>query len=72
VVKNGENAGHGRTAKPVRLTISLPPEDYLQLQRQAGELRVSLAWVVRNAVSSYLTQTGDPPRPHGTKGSKKP
>lgn len=72
MVKDGENAGHGRAAKPVRLTISLPREDYLQLQRQAGELRVSLAWVVRSAVSSYLTETGDPPRPHGTRGSKKP
>lgn len=38
----------------VRASISFPQEDYKRLEELAGEKRVSLAWVVREAVRVYL------------------
>ena len=37
-----------------RLSISVPKEDKEALERIAGEKRVSLAWVIRDAVTQYL------------------
>ena len=38
----------------VRASISFPRDAYEQLEELAGEKRVSLAWVVRDAVRVYL------------------
>lgn len=38
----------------VRATISFPELQYMELERIAHEQRVSLAWVVRDAVQEYL------------------
>ena len=38
----------------VRASISFPKQQYLVLERIAADHRVSLAWVVRDAVDSYL------------------
>ena len=38
----------------VRASISFDSEDYNQLERLAVEKKVSLAWVVREAVSLYI------------------
>ncbi len=38
----------------IRASISFPNEDYEQLERLAVQKRVSLAWVVREAVRKYL------------------
>ena len=45
-----------QTAKrSVRTTVSIPANDYEQLERLAEQKRVSVAWVVREAVDKYLT-----------------
>jgi hypothetical protein len=38
-----------------RITISVPTTDYEHLLRVAESKRVSMAWVVRDAVEKYLT-----------------
>lgn len=45
------DAGQERT---VRASISFPEEQYSVLEKIAAEHRVSLAWVVRDAVDGYL------------------
>ena len=42
------------TAASVRASISFPPEVYRTLENIAKEKKVSLAWVVREAVDTYL------------------
>lgn len=37
-----------------RLSISIPAEDKVALEKIAAEKKVSLAWVLRDAVSKYL------------------
>lgn len=43
-----------RSKEIVRASISFDSEDYEQLERMASEKKVSLAWVVREAVSLYI------------------
>jgi len=38
----------------VRASVSFPHDDYAMLEKMASKKRVSVAWVVREAVSSYL------------------
>lgn len=38
----------------VRVSVSLDADDYADLKHIAKDKRVSLAWVVRDAVSDYL------------------
>lgn len=40
--------------KTVRTTVSFPTEDYAVLEQLAKEKRVSVSWVVRDAVEGYL------------------
>lgn len=40
--------------RTVRASISFPEQHYMVLEQIAAEHRVSLAWVVREAVDSYL------------------
>jgi metal-responsive CopG/Arc/MetJ family transcriptional regulator len=40
--------------RTVRASISFPEDEYAELERIAQHQRVSLAWVVREAVHSYL------------------
>ena len=40
--------------RTVRASVSFPEDQYAELERIALEQRVSLAWVVRDAVQSYL------------------
>ena len=42
--------------RTVRASVSFPEDQYAELERIALEQRVSLAWVVREAVQSYLVQ----------------
>jgi len=37
-----------------RATISLPQEDYNKLEEIAYQKRVSIAWVIREAVTEYI------------------
>ena len=59
VVKNGaQMAGQvpGQIGEvgTVRATISFPAQHYAELEKLAQSRRVSLAWVVRDAVEKYL------------------
>lgn len=40
--------------RTVRASVSFPEDQYVELERIALDLRVSLAWVVRDAVQTYL------------------
>lgn len=42
------------TERTVRASISFPEQQYLFLEKIAEENKVSLAWVVRDAIDSYL------------------
>jgi metal-responsive CopG/Arc/MetJ family transcriptional regulator len=37
-----------------RATVSLPQEDYSKLEEIAYKKRVSIAWVIRDAVTEYI------------------
>jgi predicted transcriptional regulator len=45
-----------RNHKSARTTVSLPSEDYEELEKIAVKNRVSVAWVIREAVSHYLAE----------------
>ena len=40
----------------VRTSVTLSADDYSELERIAEKKKVSVAWVVRDAVDSYLNQ----------------
>lgn len=40
--------------RTVRASVSFPEDQYAELERIAKSQRVSLAWVVREAVQTYL------------------
>ena len=42
------------TARPVRVSVSFDAADYAEIKDIARYKRVSTAWVVRDAVASYL------------------
>lgn len=42
--------------RTVRASISFPEGQYAEMERIAQSQRVSLAWVVREAVQDYLVQ----------------
>lgn len=41
-------------AESIRLSISIPAQDYADIKQTAETKRVSIAWVVRDAVRLYL------------------
>ncbi len=43
-------------SETVRASISFPAEDYAELERLASTMKVSLAWVVRQATEQYLAK----------------
>ena len=54
--RNPRNNGHAENA--IRLTVSFPKNEHDLIERLALAKHVSLSWVVREAVRSYL---GDSP-----------
>lgn len=49
--------GHTMTQKQsIRTTVSIPEEDYEFIAKQADEKKVSLSWVVREAVAEYRSK----------------
>lgn len=42
--------------RTMRASVSFPEDQYAELERIALKHRVSLAWVVREAVQTYLVQ----------------
>ena len=62
----------GRALEPRRrVSVSFDAADYEELQRIAAAKRVSVAWVVRDAVAAYIFQRGPlfrpPPRSRPTR-----
>jgi hypothetical protein len=51
--KTAEPDGSGEE-RTIRASISFPESQYQLLEKVAAEHRVSLAWVVRDAVSQYM------------------
>jgi hypothetical protein len=47
---------HGEQDAPKRATVSLPQGDYNRLEEIAYQKRVSVAWVIRDAVTEYITE----------------
>lgn len=55
MAKRQTKAPHnGQEPGAARLSITIPPDDYTDLKRTAHLKRVSIAWVVRDAVHQYL------------------
>ena len=54
--------------KVERLSISISAEDKAGLERIANEKRVSLAWVIRDAVTRYLATEEKSDRAPGKRG----
>jgi hypothetical protein len=40
--------------KSVRTTVSIPPEDYETIEKIAKRKRVSVGWVIRDALVEYI------------------
>lgn len=54
-----------------RTSVSLPAGDYAELERVARQQRVSVAWVIRDAVTRYLTDRNPLFRPaESTRGNE--
>ena len=43
--------------KPSRASVSFPPELYKEIELLAKDKKVSVAWVVREAVEKYVVDT---------------
>ncbi len=43
-----------KTGRMPRTSISFPPETYRNLEKLAEDRKVSVAWIVRDAVDRYL------------------
>ena len=43
--------------KAVRTTVSLPTEQYQQLQLLADQYGLSIAWLIRQAVNDFLSRS---------------
>jgi hypothetical protein len=52
--RRGGRPPSGRPAS-IRVTASFPPDTYRTLAALAKQKRVSLAWVLRDAVQQYVT-----------------
>jgi hypothetical protein len=71
MVKDGSRKRKKRAEQAIRLTISLPLDDYTHLCAEAERMHVSLAWVIRRAVSSHVEATRSGLPDSSSKGSKK-
>lgn len=56
----------------VRTTVTIPKTDYSEIEKIARDKRVSVAWVVREAVAEYLADNPESDdRPAAKKKVKK-
>lgn len=55
-MKASRAGGRQPEAETVRASISFPAGDYAELERLAATMKVSLAWVVRQAIEEYLAK----------------
>ncbi|CAJ0864642.1 ribbon-helix-helix domain-containing protein [Ralstonia mannitolilytica] len=59
-MKSSRTSAQQSDTETVRASISFPAGDYAELQRLAASMKVSVAWVVRQAIEEYLAK-----REHG-------
>ena len=52
----GTNKGKGRQSAAPRVSVTLPADTHETLERIAREKKVSVAWVMRDAVEQYIAQ----------------
>lgn len=55
-MKSSRASAQQSDTETVRASISFPAGDYAELQRLAANMKVSLAWVVRQAIEEYLAK----------------
>lgn len=55
-MKSSRASAQQSDTETVRASISFPAGDYAELQRLAANMKVSLAWVVRQAIEDYLAK----------------
>lgn len=64
MVKTKKKTAREASGKMPRTTVSLPAETQEQLERIAKQRKVSVGWVIRDAVDKYLA--AENPLFHGT------
>jgi metal-responsive CopG/Arc/MetJ family transcriptional regulator len=64
-MKTNRISGKDAEARTVRASISFPADVYTELERIADEKKVSLAWVVRDAVEQYVRTASEKPARKG-------
>lgn len=57
-MKSSRASAQQSDTETVRASISFPAGDYAELQRLAASMKVSVAWVVRQAIEEYLAKRG--------------
>jgi predicted transcriptional regulator len=57
-MKSSRASAQQSDTETVRASISFPASDYAELQRLAASMKVSVAWVVRQAIEEYLAKRG--------------
>ncbi len=74
MVQSGDGGPRGASVAVRRVSVSFDRGDYDELVRIAAEKRVSLAWVVRDAVAAYIFRRGPLFRqpPHSRRGRRDP
>ena len=58
MVQKQNKGSRGKRPPARRVSVSFDPSDYDELLRIAAAKRVSLAWVVRDAVAAYIFRRG--------------
>jgi metal-responsive CopG/Arc/MetJ family transcriptional regulator len=56
MVTKGRHAQPKRSTKTTRASVSFPNDVYETLERIAKDRRVSVAWIVRDAVEKYVNE----------------
>jgi metal-responsive CopG/Arc/MetJ family transcriptional regulator len=64
-MKTNRISGKDAEVRTVRASISFPADVYTELERIADEKKVSLAWVVRDAVEQYVRTASEKPARKG-------
>lgn len=54
IMSGTADAGSTPPTSTVRVSVSFTAADYAEIKRIAADQRVSVAWVVREAVTNYL------------------
>jgi hypothetical protein len=56
----GSNVSRAKsTRRNVRISVSLDEKEYAELARLAAELDLSAAWMIRRAVSDFISRYGN-------------